>query len=88
MPTRAITVDGTTWRVYPSGFVTQSDQDEYGLIFVHGTGGTRETRVTRYSPMGTRSREQSLAEMSEEDLRRLFATSQTGEYSPEAGYSK
>jgi len=88
MPTRAITVDGKAWRVYPSGFVTQYDQDEYGLIFVHGTGETREVRVTRYSPTGSRSREQSLAELGEEDLRRLLAASQPGEFSPEAGYSK
>ena len=88
MPTRAITVDGKTWRVYPSGYVTQYDQDEYGLIFVHGTGEGREVRVTRYSPVGTRSREQSLAELAEEDLRRLLAASQPGATSPEAGYAR
>ena len=88
MPTRAITVDGKTWRVYPSGYVTQYDQDEYGLIFVHGAGDGREVRVTRYSPVGTRSREQSLAEMTEEDLRRLLASSQPGATSPEAGYAR
>lgn len=88
MPTRTITLDGKTWHVYPSGFVTQYDLDEYGLIFVHGSGEGREVRVTRYSPMGTRSREQSLAELGDDDLRRLFASSQSGEFSPEAGYSR
>jgi hypothetical protein len=88
MPTRAITVDGKSWRVFPSGYVTQYDQDEYGLIFVHGTGDGREVRVTRYSPIGTRSREQSLAEMTEEDLKRLLAASQPSATSPEAGYAR
>jgi len=88
MPTRAITIDGRAWRVFPSGFVTQYDQDEYGLIFVNGTGDGREVRVTRYSPVGTRSREQSLAEMADEDLRRLFESSQPSATSPEAGYAR
>jgi hypothetical protein len=43
--------------------------------------------VTRFSPHGTRSREQALAEMPDDDLRRLFAQSQPGETSPEAGYT-
>ena len=86
MPTRAITIDGKEWDVYPSGWVTQYDRDEFGLAFVHGTGMERQVRVTRYSPHGARSREQSLAELPEERLRELFATSQPGETSPEAGY--
>ena len=88
MPSKSITADGKSWRVFPSGYVTQYDQDEYGLIFVHGTGEGREVRVTRYSPVGTRSREQSLAEMTEEDLKRLFAASQPSATSPEAGYAR
>jgi hypothetical protein len=87
MPARAITVDGRSWRAFPSGFVTQYDQDEFGIIFVHGTGGEREVRVTRYSPVGSRSREESLAEMSEADLVRLFEQSQPSFTSPEAGYA-
>jgi len=86
MPTRSITQDGRTWRVYPSGRVTQMDRDEFALLFVSGTGDDREVRVTRYSPTGSRTREQSLFEMSESDLARLLAQSQPGEMSPEAGY--
>ena len=86
MPTRRITVDGRTWRVFPSGFVTQYNLDEFGLIFVAGEGDTREVRVTRYSPHGTRSREQSLVELSDDDLTRLLEQSQPSEMSPEAGY--
>ncbi|MFN2565319.1 MAG: hypothetical protein ABR499_09965 [Gemmatimonadaceae bacterium] len=87
MPARTLTVNGRTWRVYPSGFVTQYDQDEFGLIFVAGSGDGREVRVTRYSPHGSRSREESLAEMSEADLARLLEQSQLSFTSPEAGYA-
>jgi hypothetical protein len=85
MPTRSITHAGRTWRVLPSGRVTQYDRDEFALLFASGTG--REVRVTRYSPQGTRSREQALAEMSDADLLRLFEQSQSSEMSPEAGYA-
>ncbi len=87
MPARTITVAGRTWRVYPSGYITQYDRDEFGLLFVSGAGDEREVRVTRYSPHGSRSREESLAEMSEEDLVRLFEQSQPSFTSPEAGYA-
>jgi hypothetical protein len=87
MPARAFTVGGRTWRVYPSGYITQYDRDEFGLLFVSGSGDDRQVRVTRYSPVGSRSREESLAEMSEADLVRLFEQSQPSFTSPEAGYA-
>ena len=87
MPTRTLTVDGTSWLVFPSGRVTQYDRDEFGLIFVHGTGADRTVRVTRYSPVGSRSREQSLVELSDAELQRLFGFSQPSATSPEADYS-
>jgi hypothetical protein len=87
MPARTITVEGRSWRVYPSGFVTQYDQDEFGLMFISGAGDDREVRVTRYSPLGSKSREESLAELSEADLARLFDQSQPSFTSPEAGYA-
>ncbi len=86
MPIRTIEIDGTRWQVQPSGHVTQYDADEFGVVFVAGTGGDRQMRVTRYRPAAVRSREQSLAECTDEALRALFAQSQTGENSPEAGY--
>jgi hypothetical protein len=86
MPTRSITHEGRTWKVYPSGRVTQMDRDEFALMFVAGSGADREVRVTRYSPVGVRSREQALLEMSDADLMRLLRHSQSGEMSPEAGY--
>lgn len=87
MPTRKLDIDGRTWQVFPSGYITQYDGDEYGLLFVHGVADQREVRVTRYSPTATRSREQSLAELGDADLRRLFTLSQPSATSPEAGYA-
>jgi hypothetical protein len=86
MPTRRIDIDGREWQVYPSGFLTQYVGDEFGLIFVTGAGDGREVCVTRYSPMGVRSREQSLAEFDDAQLVELFRASQPGARSPEAGY--
>lgn len=86
MPARRIEIDGREWQVYPSGFLTQYVGDEFGLIFVSGTGESRDVRVTRYSPVMTRSREQSLAEMDDVALTALFRMSQPGARSPEAGY--
>ena len=88
MPTRTISAEGKEWRVFPSGYVTQYEHDEFGLMFIAGTGANREVRVTRYSPQGVRSREQSLAEMADTELTRLFAQSQPSFTSPEAGYTK
>jgi hypothetical protein len=87
MPTRSLTIDGKSWQVFPSGRITQSDRDEFGLMFVHGTGDGRTVRVTRYSPLGARSRERSLIEMTDTDLARLFGYSQPSDTSPEADYS-
>jgi hypothetical protein len=88
MPTRSITVDGRTWNVYPSGFVTPNEHDEFGLIFVTGEGSERRLRVTRYSPVGARSRERSLAELSDQQLAELLEQSQPSFTSPEAGYRR
>lgn len=87
VPTRSITVEGRQWSVLPSGRVTQYDKDEFSLLFVSGAGPERVVRVTRYSPHGARSREQSLTELSDAELRRLFEYSQPSATSPEAGYA-
>jgi hypothetical protein len=87
MATRTVTIGGKSWRVLPSGQVTQYDRDEFALLFVTGAGDHREVRVTRYSPLGSRSREQSLAELGDADLARLFEYSQPSDTSPEADYA-
>ena len=86
MPYRTINVAGREWRIMPAGRVTQYDHDEFSLFFISGEGEDRELRVTRYSPQGSRWRDQSLAELSEEDLVRLLGQSQPSATSPEAGY--
>lgn len=86
MPSRKIELNGEEWKVYPSGFRTSNAYDEFGLIFVRGSRGDREVRVTRYTSWGSRSRERSLRELSDADLRRLFQQSQASDTSPEAGY--
>lgn len=86
MPSRPLEINGEVWQVFPSGFLTPNTQDEFGLLFVRGSGVGAEHRVTRYSPVGVRSREQSLAALSDATLRRLFASSQSSEFSPETGY--
>jgi hypothetical protein len=87
MPTRTISAAGKSWRVFPSGRVTQNEHDEFALLFISGNGADRVVRVTRYSPVGTRSRERALAELSDADLQRLFGNSQPSDTSPEADYT-
>jgi len=88
MPARTIEIDGAKWEVYPSGYITQYTQDEYGLIFSRGAGKDREVRVTRYSPQGSRSRERAFAELPDAQLKDLFEQSQPSFTSPEAGYAR
>jgi hypothetical protein len=86
MPTRTIEVDGTTWQVAPAGRVTQYTRDEFTMLFTRGTGPDREERVARYSPLGARSRELSLAELTDAQLHELLARSQPSWTSPDTGY--
>ena len=88
MPTRHVMIEGREWRVFPSGFLTPNTRDEFGLIFVAGTGANRVVRVTRYAPMSIQAREASLAALDDAQLIALFRTSQPGARSPEAGYQE
>lgn len=88
MPRRFLDVDGEQWEVSPTGRLTQYTKDEFGLVFARGTGPNRERRVVRYSPLGSKSREQSLDQLSEQELRDLLAHSQPSWTAPEMGYSR
>lgn len=88
MPTRAIDVDGATWTVTPSGRVTQFVRDEFTVLFTRGTGPDREERVSKYAPLGARSRELSLTELTDAQLKELFARSQPSWTSPHTGYRR
>ena len=86
MPRRIIDVDGEQWEVEVSGRVTQYVKDEFGLLFTRGVGPQRERRVVRYSPLGTKSREASLGQLSDHQLAELLRHSQPSWTAPEAGY--
>ena len=86
MAGRTIVVDGAPWRVSPSGRVTVYGRDEFGLVFEQGTGPDRRRRFTRYSPVGNRSPDAALAEMSERELVQLVRESQPAWTAPEGAY--
>ena len=88
MARRIIEVDGVQWKVAGSGRVTQYVKDEFGLCFTRGTGPDREVRVIRYVPLGAKSFELALAELSDQELRDLLAHSQPAWTAPETGYRR
>ena len=88
MPRRIIDVDGERWQVAVSGRSTQYTKDEFGLVFTRGTGPDRERRVVRYSPLGAKSRESSLDELTDRELADLLTVSQPAWISPELGYRR
>jgi hypothetical protein len=88
MPRRIIDVDGEQWLVAVSGRTTQYTKDEFGLVFTRGVGPAREQRVIRYSPLGAKSRELSLGQLSDADLAGLLANSQPSWTAPELGYRR
>ncbi|MBA3344371.1 MAG: hypothetical protein H0T44_03570 [Gemmatimonadales bacterium] len=88
MPRRVVESSGQQWTVSVSGRTTQYTKDEFGLVFSRGTGPDREQRVVRYSPLGAKSREMSLGELSDQELRELLAHSQPSWTAPEMGYRR
>ena len=88
MPRRIIEVNGESWEVAVSGRVTQYTKDEFGLVFSRGTGPNREQRVSRYTPLGAKSRELSLSQLTDRDLSDLLAHSQPSWTAPEMGYRR
>ncbi len=80
-----VVVDGYIWKVYPTGRITVYGKDEFGLLFELVTGPERKRRFTRYSPLGSKSSDASLAELTERQLLDLFRQSQPAWTSPERG---
>jgi hypothetical protein len=80
---RRIEVEGEWWEVFPSGRVTVYDRDEFGLVFRRGTGEEAVRRYVRYAPLGSRSPDASLAELSDAQLRELLRQSQPEWTSPD-----
>jgi len=86
MPRRLIELNGERWSVSSTGRTTQYTRDEFSLVFTRLSGGAPERRVARYSPVGSKTRESSLAELSEEQLQDLLRRSQPSWTTPELGY--
>lgn len=87
MPPRQIDIDNETWEVAPTGRVTQYARDEFGLFF-RRRGAAPEVRVVRYAPIGSRFPEDSLAQLSDRELRELWSRSQPSWTAPETGYRR
>jgi len=86
MARRTVVIDGEPWEVFPSGRETVYTKDQFGLVFRQGTGPARRRRFTRYAPVGARSPDAALAELTERRLIELFRQSQPGWTAPEDAY--
>ena len=86
MPPRVLLVEGQEWSVYPSGRSTVYGQDQYGLMFLLGTGHERKRRFTRYTPLGARRTDAALRDLSDKELLELFHQSQPAWTAPEGAY--
>jgi hypothetical protein len=85
---RTITVDGTTWTVSVAGRFTVYERDEFPLLFERVLpDGTRERRLSRFSPLGSRSRGPALGELTDAELDGYLRQSQPAWTSPELGYA-
>jgi len=86
---RQLTIDGRVWKVSVMGRFTVYERDEFPLLFESlAAGGTRERRLSRFSPQGSRSRDRALAELSDAELASLWRQSQETWTSPEVGYAR
>jgi len=88
VPRRIFESDGEQWEVEVSGRVTQYVKDEFGLVFTRGVGPERVRRMARYSPLGSKSPERSLGELTDDELRNLLRHSQPSWTAPELGYRR
>jgi len=84
---RQVTIDGQTWTASLAGRFTVYEKDEFSVVFEHAGPGGRARRVSRFSPLGSRSRSRALAELSDAELETLFRQSQPDWTSPELDYA-
>ena len=86
MPQRSVEVEGVRWTVSPSGRRTQYTKDEFTVTFARDDSD--EVRVARYSPLGSKARDESLQELSDAQLADLLRRSQPSWTTPELGYRR
>ena len=84
---REVTIDGQAWTASLAGRFTVYEKDEFSVVFERGGAGRRERRVSRFSPLGSRSRSLALAELTDAELTTLFRQSQPDWTSPELDYA-
>ena len=85
---RQVTIDGQAWTASLAGRFTVYEKDEFSVVFERpGAAGRRARRVSRFSPLGSRSRSRALAELSDAELMTLFRQSQPDWTSPELDYA-
>ena len=88
MPRRIIEVNGERWSVSAAGRTTPYEKDEFAVHFTRLPPGSSPDRIARYSPLGAKSREASLAQLSEVELAHLFTVSQPSWTSAELEYRR
>lgn len=88
MPERTLDAGGERWTVTSTGRRTPYHKDEFTVLFTRVSGGPPEQRVARYSPLGAKNREASLAELSDAQLGDLLRRSQPSWTTPELGYRR
>lgn len=85
---RQVTIDRQAWTVAIAGRYTAYERDEFTVVFARrDEHGKKVQRVSRFSPLGSRSRSVALAELSEAELVTLFRQSQPDWTSPELDYA-
>jgi hypothetical protein len=86
---RQITIDGATWTASIAGRYTVYERDEFSVVFARrDEHGKQQRRVSRFSPLGARSRTLALRELSDAELVTLFRQSQPDWTSPELDYAR
>jgi len=88
MTRRTIVVDSEIWKVYPTGRITVYGKDEFWVAVRARDRPRAQAPLTRYSPLGSKSTDVSLAELTERQLLDLFHQSQPAWTSPEGGYGR
>ena len=89
MTQRTIAVEGMAWAVSVAGRYTVYERDEFPLLFTRVLpDGTRRRRLSRFSPLGSRSRARALQELTDTELVGYFHQSQPAWTSAELGYAR